>query len=211
MGLKTPYLVHFFSCCDAAGIVDFKLKKMCELGNQHMKYDDPSLDVYVKAIDIDTEPATGKEFFTKIGFEHTSIDINGLDGAEPFDLSKPIMDSKKQNYFDIITSFGTIEHVENQYMLMRNIHNMLKVGGIFYALVPASGLIKKHGLWVYTRSYFKQLAAYHDYKWISEPEIRVNPKYISLCWQKVSPEEHMPHKMYKGTLAEKVKCSEKKN
>lgn len=212
MGLRTSSLVHFFSCCDASGIVSFKLKKMLELGNQHMKYNDPSLDVYLKAIDVDTEPATGKEFFSKIGFEHTSMDINGLDGAEVIDLGAPITDVKKLRYFDVITSFGTLEHIENQFFLMRNIHNMLKIGGIFYALCPASGLIKKHGWWMYTRSYFKELASYHDYKWISEPEIRkdVHPKYISFCWQKVSPIEFMHHRLYKQSLAEKVKRSEKK-
>jgi len=83
--------------------------RMCELGNQTLRND----------VIEDSTPKTGKDYFIKKGFDHISLDIDGLDGALPIDLTKPIMkDSRYKvliNSFDILTNSGTSEHVLNQF------------------------------------------------------------------------------------------------
>jgi len=207
MGLKTSYLIHFFSACDASGIEDFKHIKMCEFGNQVLKFNDITLQIYLDAIEVKGDPKTGKELFMGLGCQqHFSIDLNGLDGAKVLDLGKPIADPAILGKFDIVTSFGTLEHIEEQYFAIRNVERLLKVGGIFYAILPAAGMLEGHGKWAYTRECFLMLAEERNYKWIIEPEVRegVHPKCISLCWQKVSTGDFISRRLYDEEIASEV-------
>ena len=80
---------------------------------------------------------SSKEWYTKqLGIMHTSIDINGLNGALKLDLCKAI-DLKKQ--FDLITDFGTIEHTENLYPVFKNIFKHCKVEGYMLHKNPKTG------------------------------------------------------------------------
>ena len=113
MGYKTPYLrwmnEHIGQVYDSVDGL-----KMLELGNQVIRPD--------KQI---REP-TGKLYFTNLGYEHTSVDLNGLDGALIKDLSKLEDFAEYKEYFDVITNAGTIEHVEpfeKQHTAFLNVHN----------------------------------------------------------------------------------------
>ena len=81
-----------------------------------------------------------KQYFETMGFNHTSIDWHGKNGAYPIDLSKPIEDPYWYNRFDILTNFGTSEHVENQYECWKNMHNLVKKNGIFISIIPSTTL-----------------------------------------------------------------------
>jgi len=86
-------------------------KRMLEFGNQIMDLQG-------------NQGQTAKDHFTALGHEHTSIDINGKDGALQLDLSVPQPQLFKR--FDIITDIGTIEHVETLqglYECLKNIVN----------------------------------------------------------------------------------------
>jgi hypothetical protein len=69
--------------------------RMVELGNQFMK-----------GIKIETGKIA-KDYFISKGFDHTSIDINGKDGAIPISLNKEIINNSLIKSFDILTNFGT--------------------------------------------------------------------------------------------------------
>jgi len=71
--------------------------------------------------------------FNALGFEHLdSIDISSFEGANIIcDLNKPIPD-KMKNQYDFILDCGTIEHVFNTKIVLKNIFDMLKVGGVFF-------------------------------------------------------------------------------
>lgn len=109
---------------------------MCELGNQHIR----------PGIFVANKYRTGKEYFKSRGVDHVSIDINGLDGALPFDLCKQISPSPAiggigvQNIgrtFDIVTNFGTVEHLDDMYMGFKNIHDLCSTGGIMVHALPS--------------------------------------------------------------------------
>lgn len=84
-----------------------------------------------------------KRWFESQGVEHTSVDLNGEGGALALDLQEPL----NLGQFDIVTNFGTTEHVENQEPVWRNIHEALKPGGILISTTPFPGDWPDHGMW----------------------------------------------------------------
>lgn len=127
--------------------------KMLELGNQQMRQD------------ADTEFKTGKEYFKSIGFDHTSVDLNGKDGALKKDLRNPEHFTEYKEYFDIISNPGTTEHVlphETQYACFKNLHNCLKPGGLLICLNPDIGELRTFGAWAgHCRIYYSD--AFYDF------------------------------------------------
>ena len=141
--------------------------KMIELGNQTLKPKDeesePTPNKSYRVMNYNRLPA--KMYFSSIGINHTSIDTNGKDGALPLNLADPTT-SKKYNNFDILTNFGTSEHVYDQYECWKNIHNFIKTGGVFCHAVPATGYWYRHGscyAW-HDESFFKGLATLNNYE-----------------------------------------------
>lgn len=91
---------------------EFKLKnlKMCELGNQKIADDCVNFKI-------------AKDYFKSLGIFHTSIDLNGEDGAIPLDFNKPINIGK----FDVVTNIGFSEHIKDQEQCFNNIDNLAKL------------------------------------------------------------------------------------
>jgi hypothetical protein len=101
----------------------FEQYKMVELGDQTLR---------LKGfLHHDTARYLAKEYFESMGFEHISIDIHGKFGAVPLDLSKPI--KKWKGRFDVLTNFGTSEHVDDQYECFKNMHDLVKKDGVYVA------------------------------------------------------------------------------
>jgi SAM-dependent methyltransferase len=107
---------------------------MLELGDQIMS---PSMGKKY----INSGYKTGKEYFTKFyKMNHISVDLNGNNGSLIKDLRNEDDFSDWEKYFDIITNFGTTEHVdpvEDQWHTFKIIHQSLKKNGIFYSVVPS--------------------------------------------------------------------------
>jgi hypothetical protein len=106
----------------------------------------------------------GKRYFLKAVRikEHVSFDLNGLDGALPLDLGKKI--SGYDAYFDIVTDFGTSEHVYSQYWVFRNVYEFLKIGGIALHTLPLVGYWPKHGYYSYNEDFFINLSFHYGYE-----------------------------------------------
>jgi hypothetical protein len=103
-----------------------------------------------------------KHYFEKMGACHTSVDINGKDGALKLDLNSPLVISGGP--FDLVTNFGTSEHVENQKSVFENIHYHCAEGGVMIHQVPLiHGKWKNHGLYEYTADKFRRLAYANNY------------------------------------------------
>lgn len=139
---------------NAISIMRTEEPKMLELGNQviHVRLN-PLRNVWAKDV------------FEQVGFHHYSIDINGIHGAYPIDLSKPIEDKFWHNRFDIVTNFGTSEHVSDQYECWRNIHNFARPGGLIVHIVPQ--IWNKHSPYSYNSSFFSNLKKHNNYLCIS--------------------------------------------
>lgn len=147
--------------------------RMLELGNQRMgTWDRPD---YYKAYKIVMEERGIKE--------HISIDLTGENGALILNLGEPI--NQWNNYFDIVTNFGTAEHVNNQYWVWKNMHNMCKIGGAILSCNPPVGDWPKHCPFRYRNDFFDILSTNNKYTiahqetiTVSNPNPRKNRKLL---------------------------------
>lgn len=126
--------------------------KMLELGDQNIYFGNNYGDY-------------AKPFFKEKGIEHVSIDLGTqIGGAIEADLSKPIDKPEWVNYFDVITNFGTSEHVSNLYECFASIHKFCKTGGIMFHENPKTGSWLGHGFHYMTKEFYKGLAALCKYE-----------------------------------------------
>lgn len=116
-------------------------QKILELGNQEMNL-------------VEAQNISAKEYYSRMGFIHTSVDQNGKDGALQLDLSKP----QELDEHDFVTDFGTTEHVENLYQCLKNVFNGCKVGGLMLHKNPKTGNFKGHGYHYFTTDFWKEYA-----------------------------------------------------
>jgi hypothetical protein len=87
--------------------------------------------------------------------EWKTLDLHSRKGVYIKDLSILDKDFKK---FDIITNFGTSEHVEAElghYNCWVNIHNWTKKGGYSIHEIPEAGSWKDHCRFYYTIDFFR--------------------------------------------------------
>lgn len=98
--------------------------------------------------------ATYKWYFRSIGVKHTSVDLNGKDGALKLDLRKPL----NLGTFDMVTNMGTTEHVSEQEPVWRNICEAMHVGSVLISATPYPGDWQWHGEWYPTEKFYRELA-----------------------------------------------------
>lgn len=79
--------------------------------------------------------------------------------AEQVDLNTVIDPNRT---WDILTNFGTSEHIFNQYAFMKNCHNLTRQGGILLHAVPTSSGAD-HGFYNYHPTFFRSLALANNY------------------------------------------------
>lgn len=123
--------------------------RICELGAMCMRTDDiPAKKYYIEEKNV---------------LEHISIDLNGMFGSLIIDLCLPIP-IKLLNRFNLITDFGTIEHINNQYQVFKNVHNMCIKDGVMIHTIPTLKYWKDHCLYFYSKEFFIELARLCNYK-----------------------------------------------
>lgn len=105
---------------------------------------------------------TYKSVFEALGYEHVSVDWNGQHGALIRDLRKPL----DLGQFDMVTNFGTTEHVSNQEGVWRNIHNACRVGGVYVGQTPYHDGRNWwwHGEWYPTEGFFESFAELNGWR-----------------------------------------------
>lgn len=114
---------------------------------------------------VDTQGISEKQKLTTFGIKHISFDLNGKHGAVKADLDKPLPE-KFRGIFDVITNYGTIEHVGNQYVAFKNFNDSTKVGGIMIHGFPLKGFWKNHCRYYYTSEFVEKLAKICNYELI---------------------------------------------
>jgi len=97
------------------------------------------------------------------GFKYCALDIFEAEDTILFDLNNHDPGDELRDKFDLVTNFGTTEHVINQYQSMKTIHDLAKPGGIIYHDVPMSGYLY-HGYFSYSPVFFFDLAAANAYR-----------------------------------------------
>jgi hypothetical protein len=176
--------------------------KMLELGDQVVN---PSLSEKMEGT------KTGKEMYTKMGYYHTSFDLNHKNGSICVDLTKS--HTKFNDMYDIITDHGTIEHVHDQYAVFKNIHDWGKLGCVYVHCVPLIGYehikyigyeFPPHGDFEYSSEFWVELCKACDYKLIiSRGDLVHNPGkkfpknfYSSSCYIKTTNKDFIDMKQF---------------
>jgi len=129
-------------------IRDLKLEPgftVCELGDQW--------------ITDSTPHRLAKEFYKEIGCSHyESIDGNGR-GTRTWDLNGPL---PRLGQFDLVTDFGTGEHIFNQYQVWRSIHYLTKRFGYLVWDRPSQGY-KGHCFYLADECVYRDSAAANEW------------------------------------------------
>jgi hypothetical protein len=95
------------------------------------------------------------------GGNYSSIDLTDPRADYAFDLNLPL--PKNIGRYDVVTNFGTTEHVFNIGQAFANIHNLLNVGGIQLHAVPSYGYID-HGFYNVHPCAYLDLAKANEYE-----------------------------------------------
>ncbi len=140
---------------------DSDVQNILELGNQ-----------VINNTELDTNEKLGKPYFTKLGYNHTSVDWNGEDGALKIDLTKDI-DEKYKGKYDIVTNAGTTEHIRNQYKSFKNLHEFGTDDCYYVNSLPLDTnqnqklhgkKTNPHGLYEYNTNFFIELCKLCNYE-----------------------------------------------
>lgn len=91
---------------------------------------------------------------------YRAIDLNGTEAAWRHDLNRPL---PVVETFDVVTNFGTSEHVFDQAQLFRSVHALTRPGGLMLHAVPHQGG-PDHGFYNYHPTFFHDLAAANGYR-----------------------------------------------
>jgi hypothetical protein len=133
------------------------VKNVMELGAQNL---------YDKEYPVGSQPYASV-FYEAKGIEYSCIDLNGENNALQIDLEKKV-ELKKQ--FDLVTDFGTGEHVRNAYNIFKVLHDLTKRDSIIIRQNPKTGSWKGPGFWYATEKMYQQLASAQGYEIIEVGE-----------------------------------------
>lgn len=114
---------------------------------------------------------SGETLFKCMGFERLSVlDFSDFEGADIlFDLNSETTSEHLQEKFDVIIDHGTLEHVFHLPNALKNLFNMLKIGGRVIHSLPTSNLVD-HGFYMFSPTLF--------YDFYSENNWQINNIYV---------------------------------
>ena len=107
------------------------------------------------------------------GMTYVSIDMNESDNSYPVDLNEPPKTHSIGNTFDMLTNYGTSEHVCNQISAYAWSHYLLKNGGLMFLALPIFHFAN-HAMSLATPYFFKKLIDGNRYE-ILESRIIASP------------------------------------
>jgi len=137
-------------------------KSICELGDQQFSCCPPFQEL-----------SYTRDYFKNKGIKYVSIDLNGYGESLMLDLNKDIDHDEK---YDFVTDFGTLEHVENFYMGLKNMDKLCNVNGIMIHIIPALTQWPGHGSWRAPLKFFIKLGKIQEYKIL---DLHTEPTAIS--------------------------------
>ena len=157
--------------------------EIAELGRAMGVATSPSLpgpgkdECYLEGLEILSPDApAARPFWQWLGFDYAAIDFDGGAHSIPLDLNFDSVPARYRGRFDLITNFGTTEHVANQLNAFKVIHDLTAVGGIMIHNLPSQGMVN-HGLVNYNPKFIWYLARSNDYKIIYLNFLGSNVRY----------------------------------
>lgn len=182
MGLTTTAALLLTRVAD---VLDETETVVC-LGNPHtlVTYEDytsKAADLDIAIPDTITDQHSGKleapVFFEAIGFpDYRVLDINDYQGAGIVqDLSKDTLNEEHHGVADLVYDTGTLEHVYNLDIALKNIHNLLNDGGVAYHVNPTNGMLD-HGFYQISPTFYHDYYRASDYNIIGAGIADTNPR-----------------------------------
>ena len=126
-------------------------QSVIELGSQQLYFNGPNYGKYADLFYRDG-----------YGMDYHCIDLNGENGAYRFDLSKRIGNLGEASFdpeqFDLVTDFGTSEHVQGFYRCWLTKWGLCKKGGAIVSENPKTGNWPGHGFNYVTKEFYVELS-----------------------------------------------------
>jgi SAM-dependent methyltransferase len=133
---------------------------MTEVARRHLEY--KKIQRAVDAVfDGEAPRPDGQDAFYSIfgSTSYASVDLLDKRATYLFDLNNAVPDIGS---FDVVTNFGTIEHVFDIGQAFRSLHRLLKPGGVSLHCMPAFAFID-HGFYNIHPIFFIELATANAY------------------------------------------------
>lgn len=155
----------------------------------------PSKSLLVESVRRGEIPRYMDDLFTAMGAKHVeAMDASDFEGATILqDLNEPLA-AHLHSQYDAVVDTGTLEHVFNMPMAFKNVMDALKVGGHFFAGLPANNYCG-HGFYQFSAEFFYRVfskengfemrklfvaPAYAAGKWLDGPVFEVSdPKEVA--------------------------------
>ncbi len=127
------------------------------LVKKHSKKGDSMLELGDQIMNlVDYQGMCAKGYYTKLGYNHISLDINSKNGSVYQDF-RNVFDLGKK--FNIITDFGTIEHINGDLLnILISIFRHCEEGGVFIHKNPKNGNFPLHGVHYFTTEFWRKYA-----------------------------------------------------
>jgi hypothetical protein len=169
MGIGAPIIALFHQLARDGELKD--VKRIIELGSQDMTC--PGYGQLInRTIAVmggeqlpDPERiangGAARDFYRRLGWQYRCIDTDGRHDAVTMDLNfDPAPNSEKATY-DLVTNFGTTEHLINQVNAFTVLHDLARPGGLIIHILPCIAV--EHGFFTYQPNFFYALARANSY------------------------------------------------
>jgi len=119
-----------------------------------------------------------RPFWEWLGYRYTAIDIDESPDVISLDLNYDEVPPKAKKQYDLVTNYGTTEHVANQLQAFKIIHDLTAVSGVMIHSMPAQGNFN-HGLINYNPKFIWLLARSNHYR-VLFANFTPNPQHYAL-------------------------------
>ena len=166
---------------------------ICQLGRQTILVSTHKIRQVAKSFGFDSKetneelPWTGNAddvyLFETLGYKKVeSIDADDFENANyVMDLNIDVP-YEFHNRFDAIYDGGTMEHIFNLPQVLKNIHKMLKPGGIIMHLSPSHNHVD-HGFFMFSPTFFYDYYKTNNYEIIRSNILEYSPNPMNTIWK----------------------------
>lgn len=149
MGIDANLAFHIARSTKALGLSG----SVCTLGVITEWSEPADLDRAIRSAGL--HPANGEDPFRRMGFQSLeSTDVSGFEGCTHIlDLNTTNLPAALGERYDVIYNGGTLEHVFDIRMALKNIFQMLRPGGVVIQFLPVNGWVD-HGFYQFSPTFF---------------------------------------------------------
>lgn len=171
-----PHALALYVELARAGILH-KGQSVIEIGSQDVVADGFDMASLFAAFGAEPQDGDGsaRSLMLALGFSsYGCLDMDGRHDAIRLDFNTSMV--SRFGEFDVVTNLGTTEHVFDQARCFALIHNLTRPDGLMIHLLPSMGQRSfddagnsnvgygDHGFYLYTPTFFKDLASANDYE-----------------------------------------------